>query len=127
MLVVARPRNTTSSSKSLVGYAGVITRAAPTAVLPRAESILRPGPDGYPTAANELTMTEWDPVSKQPLFKYAAVRLEKVTDGTGPSPAPTTAASRPADSGGVPATVGGGDAEADESISPITLPAVAPG
>lgn len=26
-------------------------------------------------AANELTQTEWDPVSKQPYFKYAAVRL----------------------------------------------------
>lgn len=30
---------------------------------------------GRPSAANELTLTEWDPVSKQPHFKYAAVRL----------------------------------------------------
>lgn len=29
-------------------------------------------------AANELTMTAWDPVSKQPLFKNAAVRVTKV-------------------------------------------------
>lgn len=29
-------------------------------------------------AANELTLTEWDPVSKQPHFKYAAVRIRKV-------------------------------------------------
>ncbi|MFF5078455.1 molybdopterin oxidoreductase family protein [Actinoplanes sp. NPDC000266] len=29
-----------------------------------------------PQAANELTMTAWDPVSKQPLFKMAAVRVE---------------------------------------------------
>lgn len=29
-------------------------------------------------AANELTLFEWDPVSKQPHFKYAAVALEKV-------------------------------------------------
>jgi ferredoxin-nitrate reductase len=29
-------------------------------------------------AANELTMTEWDPVSKQPYFKHAAVRVQKV-------------------------------------------------
>ena len=36
------------------------------------------GPDGRPRAANELTMTIWDPVSKQPLFKTAAVRVEKV-------------------------------------------------
>jgi anaerobic selenocysteine-containing dehydrogenase len=32
----------------------------------------------YPRAANELTITEWDPVSKQPHFKYAAVRIRKV-------------------------------------------------
>jgi anaerobic selenocysteine-containing dehydrogenase len=29
-------------------------------------------------AANELTATEWDPVSKQPLFKVAAVRVERL-------------------------------------------------
>jgi anaerobic selenocysteine-containing dehydrogenase len=28
-------------------------------------------------AANELTMTAWDPVSKQPYFKYAAVQVER--------------------------------------------------
>jgi ferredoxin-nitrate reductase len=28
-------------------------------------------------AANELTLTEWDPVSKQPHFKYAAVNISK--------------------------------------------------
>jgi anaerobic selenocysteine-containing dehydrogenase len=32
-----------------------------------------------PRAANELTMTEWDPVSKQPHFKHAAVRAKKVS------------------------------------------------
>jgi ferredoxin-nitrate reductase len=31
---------------------------------------------GESRAANELTLTTWDPVSKQPLFKVAAVRLE---------------------------------------------------
>ncbi|MGI4738535.1 MAG: molybdopterin oxidoreductase family protein [Janthinobacterium lividum] len=31
-----------------------------------------------PRAANELTLSEWDPISKQPHFKYAAVRLRKV-------------------------------------------------
>jgi anaerobic selenocysteine-containing dehydrogenase len=36
------------------------------------------GPDGRPRAANELTMTIWDPVSKQPIFKTSAVRVEKV-------------------------------------------------
>lgn len=48
-------------------------------------------------AANELTVTAWDPVSKQPLVKSAAVRLEKVAPSGGtPSPAPTTTASQPA-------------------------------
>jgi anaerobic selenocysteine-containing dehydrogenase len=46
--------------------------------------------------ANELTMTVWDPVSKQPYFKTAACRVTKVRDGDGPSPAPMTTASRPA-------------------------------
>ena len=31
-----------------------------------------------PRAANELTLTGWDPVSKQPFFKFAAVRIKKV-------------------------------------------------
>jgi anaerobic selenocysteine-containing dehydrogenase len=35
-------------------------------------------PDGRPRAANELTITEWDPVSKQPLLKVAAVRVERL-------------------------------------------------
>jgi ferredoxin-nitrate reductase len=33
-------------------------------------------PGGH-QAANELTLTGWDPVSKQPWLKYAAVRVEK--------------------------------------------------
>ncbi|MCC3160112.1 nitrate reductase [Hymenobacter sp. 15J16-1T3B] len=40
-------------------------------------------------AANELTLTEWDPVSKQPHFKYAAVRIRKVAG------APAAAADTP--------------------------------
>jgi anaerobic selenocysteine-containing dehydrogenase len=35
------------------------------------------GEDGG-RAANELTITDWDPVSKQPLFKMTAVRVEPV-------------------------------------------------
>ena len=30
-----------------------------------------------PTAANELTITAWDPVSKQPYLKFAAVAIRK--------------------------------------------------
>ncbi len=37
-------------------------------------------PDGRPRAANELTLDEWDPVSKQPHFKYSAVRVFKLAD-----------------------------------------------
>jgi anaerobic selenocysteine-containing dehydrogenase len=46
--------------------------------------------DAIGRAANELTLTGWDPVSKQPMFKVAAVSLTKVAacDGTA-SPAPT--------------------------------------
>ena len=53
------------------------------------------GPNGRPRAANELTITEWDPVSKQPVYKTAAVRVEKLRDGDGTSPAPTNTASAP--------------------------------
>ncbi len=62
--------------------------------------------DGLTGQANELTMTVWDPVSKQPYFKTAACRVVKVRDGDGPSKAPTTAASRPVDRR-VPSTEGG--------------------
>jgi len=38
-------------------------------------------PGAAPTrAANELTVTAWDPVSKQPIFKVAAVRLARAED-----------------------------------------------
>jgi anaerobic selenocysteine-containing dehydrogenase len=49
--------------------------------------------------ANELTMTVWDPVSKQPIFKTAACQVTRVRAGDGPAPAPTTGASAPADRG----------------------------
>lgn len=34
--------------------------------------------DEHARAANELTVTGWDPVSKQPYFKFAAVSVQKV-------------------------------------------------
>ncbi|MFZ0385224.1 MAG: molybdopterin-dependent oxidoreductase [Solirubrobacteraceae bacterium] len=53
-------------------------------------------PDGPSRAANELTITGWDPVSKQPLFKGGAVRVVKLADSDGtPSPAPSNTASAP--------------------------------
>jgi ferredoxin-nitrate reductase len=48
-------------------------------------------PNGHPRAANELTITRWDPVSKQPIYKTAAVRVEKVADGNGATRAPAVA------------------------------------
>jgi anaerobic selenocysteine-containing dehydrogenase len=48
-------------------------------------------------AANELTITQWDPVSKQPLFKTAAARVTRVEGGGGEyAPAPTNTGSAPA-------------------------------
>jgi hypothetical protein len=37
-------------------------------------------PDEPPRAANELTITAWDPVSKQPLFKVAAASVVRQED-----------------------------------------------
>ncbi len=47
------------------------------------------------TAANDLTLSAWDPVSKQPEYKVAAVSVERVRAGDGPAPAPTGTASAP--------------------------------
>jgi ferredoxin-nitrate reductase len=56
----------------------------------------RDGDEG-PRAANELTRTSWDPVSKQPHLKIAAVRVRKLRDGDGSkAPAPVNTASAPA-------------------------------
>ena len=53
--------------------------------------------EGGPSrAANELTITAWDPVSKQPAFKGGAVRVTRVSRGNGASPAPDNTASAPA-------------------------------
>ena len=40
-------------------------------------------PADRPRAANELTLSAWDPVSKQPIFKVAAVKISKVAAGDG--------------------------------------------
>jgi anaerobic selenocysteine-containing dehydrogenase len=72
-------------------------------------------PDGHHRAANELTITDWDPVSKQPIFKTAAAAVTRMQSGAGPAPAPTTAASAPA-AEGVPDTAGGPAANAVELL-----------
>ncbi|MGQ0481882.1 MAG: molybdopterin oxidoreductase family protein [Pseudonocardia sp.] len=55
--------------------------------------------DRHRRAANELTATDWDPASKQPLFKTAAARLSRVEAEAGPAPAPALAASASVSSG----------------------------
>jgi anaerobic selenocysteine-containing dehydrogenase len=70
---------------------------------------------GQDRAANELTATDWDPVSKQPIFKTAAAAVRKIGDADGPSAAPTTTASAPV-AGAPPATTGGSAAEAHETV-----------
>ncbi|MGY1697023.1 molybdopterin oxidoreductase family protein [Geodermatophilus sp. SYSU D00814] len=67
-------------------------------------------------AANELTLTDWDAASKQPIFKTAAARVRRVRwSRRGRSAAPTTTASAPA-RGGVPPTRGGPTAEVSETL-----------
>jgi hypothetical protein len=39
---------------------------------------------GAHQAANELTLTAWDPVSKQPYLKFAAVRVQRARDADEP-------------------------------------------
>jgi anaerobic selenocysteine-containing dehydrogenase len=48
-------------------------------------------PNGRARAANELTITRWDPVSKQPIYKTSAVRVTKVADGDGRARVPAIA------------------------------------
>ncbi|MBV9058031.1 MAG: nitrate reductase [Pseudonocardiales bacterium] len=68
-------------------------------------------------AANELTITSWDPASKQPIYKTAAAAVNWVSTGDGnPAPAPTNTASHPVIAG-VPATRGGPTANADEHFT----------
>ncbi|MEB3983549.1 nitrate reductase [Mycobacterium sp. 663a-19] len=63
---------------------------------------------GHHRAGNELTVTDWDPASKQPIYKTAAARLAKSRSHGLPvdAYAPTTTASAPVN-GSVPATEGG--------------------
>jgi anaerobic selenocysteine-containing dehydrogenase len=72
------------------GYWDVTDAAGPDTGVTPGSAEAGPGPEGesaLPRAANELTMTVWDPVSKQPVFKTAACRVTRL------SPAPATPAS----------------------------------
>ncbi|MFE2262414.1 molybdopterin oxidoreductase family protein [Streptomyces griseosporeus] len=56
----------------------------------------RPADDGAGRAANEATVTDWDPVSKQPLFKTCAARVTLIArrESTPRSQSTTPAGSR---------------------------------
>ena len=67
---------------------------------------------------DELTLSAWDPVSKQPTFKVAAVKISKVACGDGsPAPAPTVGASAPINRSAVRPTTGGDSALVDSVIN----------
>jgi anaerobic selenocysteine-containing dehydrogenase len=66
-------------------------------------------------AANELTITDWDPVSKQPLFKTSAVRISKLPEGARQRPAANDTTSAPP-SVNSSATNSDGDSCAQEHI-----------
>jgi anaerobic selenocysteine-containing dehydrogenase len=73
-------------------------------------------------AANELTLTDWDAVSKQPIFKTAAASVRRVRwSRRGSSPAPTTTGSAPVGAA-VPPTRGGPAALVTEDVAVETLP-----
>jgi ferredoxin-nitrate reductase len=63
-----------------------------------------PARDG---AANELTLSGWDAVSKQPYFKYAAVRVSRVASGSGRRPADPTQIDAAAGDGARASATGG--------------------
>ena len=72
--------------------------------------------DDAPTAANELTLTDWDPASKQPIYKTAAARAERIGSDGAPSRAPTTTASKPVGGADVTPTAGGRAAASKEEM-----------
>jgi anaerobic selenocysteine-containing dehydrogenase len=75
-------------------------------------------PGEHGRAANELTVTDWDPASKQPMFKTAAAMVEHVEAGSGEAaPAPTTTASKPVGGAAVPETRGGPEATVTEELA----------
>ncbi|MEV4002777.1 molybdopterin-dependent oxidoreductase [Actinomadura sp. NPDC049753] len=56
----------------------------------------RPEGAGRTRAANELTVTDWDPASKQPLFKTGVATLRLLERGDGPAPADRASEAGPA-------------------------------
>ncbi|RBY78482.1 nitrate reductase [Blastococcus sp. TF02-09] len=121
--VVSRRGHIVAAARIAGGRPGVVF--APFHYGARGPDADQPPSSDEPTAANELTRTQWDPVSKQPLFKFAAVRVERLGSGDGPAPAPTTTASAPVDPAAVPPTRGRGGVVVREDIAPVEPPKAA--
>lgn len=82
---------------------------------------------GRARAANELTLYEWDPISKQPYFKYAAVKIERVEAPTTSQPIevnlhPGQAGGDPSLAASVRATIG----RAVKTVAHAALPGQKP-
>ncbi|WP_306416629.1 MULTISPECIES: molybdopterin dinucleotide binding domain-containing protein [unclassified Streptomyces] len=74
-------------------------------------------PEGGGRAANEATITDWGPVSKQPIYKTCAARISLIERGNGRlAPAPTVTASAPVATDGTTPTTGGPSAHATETV-----------
>ncbi|TID07278.1 Nitrate reductase [Colletotrichum higginsianum] len=66
--------------------------------------------DGKSRAANELTVERWDPISKQPMFKSGAVRIDKIEASERPQyPEQQSAAKASCSSKGADMTAAAGD------------------
>jgi anaerobic selenocysteine-containing dehydrogenase len=83
-------------------------------------------PQNAGRAANELTITDWDAASKQPIFKTAAASIRKIQAATGPSAAPTNTASAPVRPVGFE-TTGTDSSTADEAVHPAAATATSGG
>ncbi|HEY8611591.1 MAG TPA: nitrate reductase [Roseomonas sp.] len=74
---------------------------------------------GRARAANELTLFAWDPVSKQPHYKYAAVKVERVASPRTPQPEDLDSAER---GGGLLGAVGQAVKSGAKAISETVKP-----
>jgi anaerobic selenocysteine-containing dehydrogenase len=75
----------------------------------------QPAADRPGRAANETIATDWDPVSKQPLFKTSTAQITLIRSGDGKSSAaPTTGAAAPLTPAHPTATAGGTAAHATQ-------------
>ncbi len=78
---------------------------------------------GRARAANEMTLFDWDPLSKQPHFKHSAVRVEKVAAPTTKQPGHVDLHPEAAPAPGTLATVAGAAKRAASAVAGLVTPA----